>query len=69
MRKLLMIVIFLNALDAVGKFLTTLLLASSDIKLFVKFGMALDAILWPLSIVIIGIAVLFLYKVEPKQDS
>jgi len=63
-----MIVIFLNALDAVGKVLT-IFLASSDANLLTKSGAAFDAILWPLSVVIIGIAVLFLYKVEPKQDS
>lgn len=69
MRKLLMIVIFLNTLDVIGKLITIIFASSSDLSLLTKLGAAFDAVLWHLYIVIIGVAVLFLYKVEPKQDA
>jgi len=69
MRKLLMIVIFLNTLDVIGNLISVMTTGPSDMGFFTKLGSAFDAVLWPLSIVIIGIAVLFLYKIDLKPNT
>jgi hypothetical protein len=66
LRTILLIVIFLNFTDAIG-IAMQIITADTGQNLITKIGASFDDVLWPVSIAVIGIAVVKMLPLSKRQ--